>query len=166
MLFEQVLIQQQIVLQHFEHFLVLQQNSYPYLNQKNTVLYYCHQSADDIQEALKDLLSGTMFVGTLRPYQKKIHNGWDSQQMQTVSFHHAFCRLLLKLSQFHAIIIINERSVYAKERSDMKTTEQQHNERKRELMEKVEDEYYLKSQMEVLKQGVALFVDKYKANQA
>lgn len=29
-----------------------------------------------------------------------------------------------------------------------------------------EDEYYLKSQMEVLKQGVALFVDKYKANQA
>ena len=35
----------------------------------------------------------------------------------------------------------------------MKTTEQQHNERKRELMEKVEDEYYLKSQMEVLKQG-------------
>ena len=28
-----------------------------------------------------------------------------------------------------------------------------------------EDEYYLKSQMEVLKQGVALFVDKYKANQ-
>lgn len=106
------------------------------------------------------------FVGTLRPYQKKIHNGWDSQQMETVPFHHAFCRLLLKLSQFHAIIIINERSVYAKERSDMKTTEQQHNERKRELMEKVEDEYYLKSQMEVLKQGVALFVDKYKANQA
>ena len=48
----------------------------------------------------------------------------------------------------------------------MKTTEQQHNERKRELMEKVEDEYYLKSQMEVLKQGVALFVDKYKENQA
>ena len=48
----------------------------------------------------------------------------------------------------------------------MKTTEQQHNERKRELMEKVEDEYYLKSQMEILKQGVALFVDKYKANQA
>lgn len=86
--------------------------------------------------------------------------------METVPFHHAFCRLLLKLSQFHAIIIINERSVYAKERSDMKTTEQQHNERKRELMEKVEDEYYLKSQMEVLKQGVALFVDKYKANQA
>ena len=42
----------------------------------------------------------------------------------------------------------------------MKTTEQQHNERKRELMEKVEDEYYLKSQMEVLKQGVALFVDQ------
>ena len=40
-----------------------------------------NQSADDIQEALKDLLSGTMFVGTLRPYQKKIHNGWDSQQM-------------------------------------------------------------------------------------
>ena len=72
----------------------------------------------------------------------------------------------MKLSQLHAIIIINERSVYAKERSDMKTTEQQHNERKRELMEKVEDEYYLKSQMEVLKQGVALFVDKYKANQA
>ena len=29
-----------------------------------------------------------------------------------------------------------------------------------------EDEYYLKTQMEVLKQGVALFVDKYKANQA
>lgn len=29
-----------------------------------------------------------------------------------------------------------------------------------------EDEYYLKSQMEILKQGVALFVDKYKANQA
>ena len=29
-----------------------------------------------------------------------------------------------------------------------------------------EDEYYLKAQMEVLKQGVALFVDKYKANQA
>ena len=29
-----------------------------------------------------------------------------------------------------------------------------------------EDEYYLKSQMEVLKQGVALFVDKYKANHA
>ena len=29
-----------------------------------------------------------------------------------------------------------------------------------------EDEYYLKSQMEVLKQGVALFMDKYKANQA
>ena len=29
-----------------------------------------------------------------------------------------------------------------------------------------EDEYYLKSQMEVLKQGVALFADKYKANQA
>ena len=28
-----------------------------------------------------------------------------------------------------------------------------------------EDEYYLKTQMEVLKQGVALFVDKYKANQ-
>lgn len=28
------------------------------------------------------------------------------------------------------------------------------------------DEYYLKTQMEVLKQGVALFVDKYKANQA
>lgn len=94
----------------------------------------------------------------------------------------------------------------------MKTTEQQHNERKRELMEKCfecyaengltgtgikaladacgctkanlysyfknldeliiestaycEDEYYLKTQMEVLKQGVALFVDKYKANQA
>ena len=42
---------------------------------------YDIQSADDIQEALKDLLSGTMFVGTLRPYQKKIHNGWDSQQM-------------------------------------------------------------------------------------
>ena len=45
----------------------------------------------------------------------------------------------------------------------MKTTEQQHNERKRELMEKVEDEYYLKSQMEVLKQGVALFADKYRS---
>ena len=29
-----------------------------------------------------------------------------------------------------------------------------------------EDEYYLKTQMEVLKQGVALFVDKYKSNQA
>ena len=29
-----------------------------------------------------------------------------------------------------------------------------------------EDEYYLKTQMEVLKQGVALFADKYKANQA
>ena len=29
-----------------------------------------------------------------------------------------------------------------------------------------EDEYYLQTQMEVLKQGVALFVDKYKANQA
>lgn len=29
-----------------------------------------------------------------------------------------------------------------------------------------EDEYYLKTQMEVLKQGVALFVDKYKANKA
>ena len=29
-----------------------------------------------------------------------------------------------------------------------------------------EDEYYLKTQMEVLKQGVALFVDKYKENQA
>ena len=29
-----------------------------------------------------------------------------------------------------------------------------------------EDEYYLKTQMEILKQGVALFVDKYKANQA
>ena len=29
-----------------------------------------------------------------------------------------------------------------------------------------EDEYYLKTQMEVLRQGVALFVDKYKANQA
>ena len=28
-----------------------------------------------------------------------------------------------------------------------------------------EDEYYLKTQMEVLKQGVALFADKYKANQ-
>ena len=48
----------------------------------------------------------------------------------------------------------------------MKTTEQKLYQRKRELMEKVEDEYYLKSQMEVLKQGVALFVDKYKANQA
>lgn len=44
-----------------------------------------------------------------------------------------FCRLLLKLSQFYAIIIINERSVHTKERSNMKTTEQQHNERKREL---------------------------------
>ena len=30
----------------------------------------------------------------------------------------------------------------------------------------LEDEYYLKTQMEVLKQGVALFLDKYKANQA
>ena len=29
-----------------------------------------------------------------------------------------------------------------------------------------EDEYYLQTQMEVLKQGVALFMDKYKANQA
>ena len=29
-----------------------------------------------------------------------------------------------------------------------------------------EDEYYLQTQMDVLKQGVALFVDKYKANQA
>ena len=29
-----------------------------------------------------------------------------------------------------------------------------------------EDEYYLKTQMEVLKQGVAMFADKYKANQA
>ena len=29
-----------------------------------------------------------------------------------------------------------------------------------------EDEYYLQTQMEVLKQGVALFADKYKANQA
>ena len=27
-------------------------------------------------------------------------------------------------------------------------------------------EYYLQTQMDVLKQGVALFVDKYKANQA
>ena len=70
----------------------------------------------------------------------------------------------------------------------MKVTEQQHNERKREMMEKCfecyaengltstgikalaaacvhyamfEDEYYLKSQMEILKQGVALFADKY-----
>ena len=29
-----------------------------------------------------------------------------------------------------------------------------------------EDEYYLKTQMDVLKQGVALFVDKYQASQA
>ena len=47
-----------------------------------------------------------------------------------------FCRLLLKFSQFYAILIITERSVLIKERSNMKTTEQQHNERKREMMEK------------------------------
>ena len=168
----------------------------------------------------------------------------------------------MKLSQFYAILIITERSVFINERSNTKTTEQQHNERRREMMEKVEDdfmemaptdpkdvvrfvkeipywtakkhgkkyrlmyqiythpkyiehgkkffegvneryteyakrlepkigipytvitplififvracvhyamfedEYYLQTQMEVLKQGVALFVDKYKANQA
>lgn len=51
-------------------------------------------------------------------------------------FFAAFRKPLLKLSQFYAIIIINERSVHTKERSNMKTTEQQHNARKREMMEK------------------------------
>ena len=51
-------------------------------------------------------------------------------------FFASFRKPLLKLSQFYAILIITERSVLIKERSNMKTTEQQHNERKRELMEK------------------------------
>ena len=51
-------------------------------------------------------------------------------------FFAAFRKPLLKLSQFYAILIITERSVLIKERSNMKTTEQQHNERKREMMEK------------------------------
>ena len=51
-------------------------------------------------------------------------------------FFAAFRKPLLKLSQFYAILIVTERSVLIKERSNMKTTEQQHNERKREMMEK------------------------------
>lgn len=51
-------------------------------------------------------------------------------------FFASFRKPLLKLSQFYAILIITERSVLIKERSNMKTTEQQHNERKREMMEK------------------------------
>ena len=51
-------------------------------------------------------------------------------------FFASFRKPLLKLSQFYAILIVTERSVLIKERSNMKTTEQQHNERKREMMEK------------------------------
>ena len=51
-------------------------------------------------------------------------------------FFASFRKPLLKLSQFYAILIVNERSVLIKEQSNMKTTEQQHNERKREMMEK------------------------------
>ena len=51
-------------------------------------------------------------------------------------FFASFRKSLLKLSQFYAILIVTERSVLIKERSNMKTTEQQHNERKREMMEK------------------------------
>ena len=56
--------------------------------------------------------------------------------MRLSRFFASFRKPLLKLSQFYAILIVTERSVLIKERSNMKTTEQQHNERKREMMEK------------------------------
>ena len=61
--------------------------------------------------------------------------------MYRLKIRHQNLEQFLKLSQFYAILIITERSVFIKERSNMKTTEQQHNERRREMMEKVEDDF-------------------------
>ena len=52
------------------------------------------------------------------------------------AFFTSFLEQSLNSSQFYVILIITERSVLIKERSNMKTTEQQHNARKREMMEK------------------------------